>query len=218
MSGRGWPVLAGCLTVVCGLLGWAWHGERATQRATHLELAKAQARLSAQVPPAPGRTAAAPCSEEDAGVGDIVGELGVLSEQLAAAERERDQYRVGLEQAVAELNRLSGKHQADLASASVAVSAAASATARYRGRVVPVRDPELALVGDRLQISGKLYNTGAEDAEVKCTLELLRDGQRIDTVRFPLRVSAGATQPYTEYFFFPTGGQVATYSARLSIE
>lgn len=221
MPGRGWAVVAGCLAVVCGLTIWAWLGERDAHRATHLELAKTQARLSAQVPPAPmpSRAAVAPSSEGD-GAGDVVAELSDLSQRLAAAESERDQYRAGLDQAVAELNRLSGKHQADLASA-MAVSAAASAarsSGRYRGRVVPLLDPELAPLGDRVLVSGKLYNTGDDDAEVTCTLELLRDGQKIDSARFAMRVAAGATSPYSQYFRFPTGGQEATYSARLSIE
>jgi hypothetical protein len=220
---RGWAVVAACLAVVCGLTVWAWWGEREAHQNTRIELVKAQARLSAQVPPDPAATQGAvrptaPCPADDRAA-EVVGSLGDLSDRLAAAERERDQYRDGLEQAVAELNRQSGKHQAELTLAGAAgVASARPPSGGLRGKVVPLLDPDLTPLGDQMMVSGKVYNVGGSDAEVTCTLELLRDGQRIDSARFPMRVSAGATQPYSYKFAIRTAGREGTYSARLVIE
>lgn len=208
--------ISSCLLLLLGFTSWAWWGERSVHQAARIELVKARARLSAQVPPAPAASLPArtePCVDPTL---DLQDGADRLREQLAAAEGERDQLRAGLEQAVAELNRLTGKHQADLAAVNAAVAAAP--VRRYRGRVVPLLDPELAPLGDRVMVSGKVYNMSGEDAEVTCVLELLQDGRRIDSARFQMRVSAGATQPYQQTFRFPTGGQAATYSARLVIE
>ena len=222
---RGWAVVAGCLAVACCLMAWAWMGEREAHVATRIELAKAEARLSAQVPPDPATATRAaapptPSSEEVAGdAGDVVGSLADLSERLAAAEQERDRYREGLEQAVAELNRQSGKHQAELASGrGPGAAPTASSGGRSRGKVVPLADPDLTPLGDQMMVTGKVYNVGDADAEVTCLLELLRNGQRIDSTRFPMRVSAGATQPYSQTFAVRTAGREGTYSARLAIE
>jgi hypothetical protein len=65
---RGWAVVAACLAVVCGLTVWAWWGEREAHQVTRVELAKAQARLSALAPPDPAAPARAIPERSEVGV------------------------------------------------------------------------------------------------------------------------------------------------------
>lgn len=213
-----WKVISAVLGLAAAGAGWAWQSESGAHLKTSLALRQAEARLSAKVEPEAARsnptTPPCPVVEDDPTVA-----LTELSAQLTAAEEDRDRYRAGLEQAVAELNRVSGRNQAatELVAALAGRTAAPAPSSRTRGKVVPLADPWLTPVGDQMTVSGKLYNVGDADTEVTCVLELLRDGERLDSARFVMRVAAGATQPYSQTFRFKPGLE-GSYTARLTVE
>ncbi len=211
--------------LLCGA-GWAWMQEHDAGIETRKELAVARGRLSAfdgvgelgQARP----TQATPCPPT------VVGQDA--SAELAAVARERDQYKAGLEEAAAELRRMSNQHAADVAKATldgalqVARASAASRAApsqpapqRDYGRVISIRGPDLTPLGDRMMVTGTLWSNRDTQANVEATLTFLKDNQRIESTRLNLVVGPNAEVPYTHYFPFNPGGFQGNYTVAIEI-
>ena len=151
--------------------------------------------------------------------------IAELSTRLVQVERERDQYKQGLEAAVAELNRLDRENKvarkvAEIALTLPATTAPASGAettrqwGKWAARVSSLRAPTVQVLGQEILVTGMLYNSGNEDGSVAATVVLLLDNRQIDAATISLMVPARSEASYSQKFRFP--GNAGTYSATVS--
>jgi len=168
---------------------------------------------SVQAPQAPDPLSESPVSSAT----ETPHELNGLRLRLAAAEHDRDEYKKGLEAAVAELNRLNHEKRVAERVTSIVGSAGPAPALPSRtspARVSSLRAPTVQVLGQEILVTGMLYNSGDEPAYVTATVTLLLNNSRIDTASFPLTVPARSDASYSKAFRFP--GTQGTYSATVA--
>lgn len=133
-----------------------------------------------------------------------------LKFELADVQAEAEKYRQGLQEAVDQLNRNAANQQHS--TTRITPSAISRSKPRRLGRVSTLGSPYVQILGDQINVTGKLYNSGDEDASGSVELELLCNGQSQGTGRVGTTVYAGTDQSYSHTFRHP--GRECTYSAR----
>ena len=133
--------------------------------------------------------------------------------QLAQADArgEVERYQSGLARCVDELNRVASAQQT---AARYVPSAPAAPAAQPR--LSTLGAPDVQIVGDNVYVTGRVWNSGDADARGRLYVELLRDGQVLDSSILPLDVPARTDQSYSATFrpLIANG----TYSARVRFE
>lgn len=130
--------------------------------------------------------------------------------QLGAASTEAERYQQGLGRAVDELNRVASSQR------SAPASPSASPRAGGRARVSTLSAPWVQITDQQVTVTGKLWNAGDADALGSFTIELLRDGEVIDSAEQRLDVPARTDYAYSQTFSIsPRDG---TYSARVRLD
>jgi len=131
-------------------------------------------------------------------VADLEAENQALSERLAEKAEEAAMYKAGLEEAVAELNRLG-------AATRVPRPRPRSTSApRPAKEYVFVRQPSVSVTWNAVSVTGTVHNAGSNDVAGYILLKLLEDGQVINTQRVYLEVPADTVETYDAEFVAET--------------
>lgn len=171
------------------------------------------AELAASPEPAPP---AAPAPATAASGREVVGlqqQVIELQRQLAEAREQADyyqdeatRYQRGLDKCVGELNRVAGEAAAAPAYAPSAPRGAAQA------RVHTLGAPRVSIAGDSAIVTVKVWNAGDGPAAGNIELELVLDGQVVDSSSEWVELSPRTDQVVSATFYIsPSEG---TYSAR----
>ena len=137
-----------------------------------------------------------------------------LERQMERRSAELEKYRSGLEQAIAELNRVREQR-----GAARSVSQRSSGDARQRSSFEVANQrllssPRTRLDGREVTVSGEVLNHHRESLRGVLIIELLRDGMPIDELRMRFEIPAQGRLPYAETFVL-TGYAAGRYSARV---
>lgn len=138
--------------------------------------------------------------------------------RATVSEDTATRYQEGLNRAVSELNRV-GQQRADdqrQAASALAAAAAAPATHSGAGSKIFFASPSLSIVDRSLVASGSAHNSSDVDAVGTLVLTLARDGNELQTVTQPIRVSAGTWTDWSQQFGIP--GPEGQYSVRARFE
>ena len=135
-----------------------------------------------------------------------------LHNQLAQCEVREQQYKAGLERAVAALN----SQQRDALADAQRVAAMAPAPRKANGRISSRWGPRLQIVGTDFLITGELWSYRDVAADVRLHLELLEDGLPVAETWLSLHVPANTDQTYTHTFHYTPRDSVQ-YSARAEV-
>lgn len=179
-------------------------------------------------PPAESPTAAAVAAplREVVSVADT-GEIDALRAQLrdlqqqvnalqlaeTDAKAEAAKYEAGLGRCVDELNRVSGEASQR---AALSYAPARPVERAAQPRVSTLGAPDVQILAGAVHVTGRVWNSGDGDADGRLYVELLRDGQVIDSDVVPLEVAARTDQAYSaEFHPILSNG---TYSARVRFE
>jgi len=146
----------------------------------------------------------------EAEVADLRSRLGEAETAATEAGAEAERYKAGLGKAVTELNRVAE------APPQVRYISGAAAPRRSAARVSTISAPWVQISGDVVIVTGKLWNSGDTDAVGRFTIELLRDGQVVDSAEQRLDVPARTDYAYSQTFH--TNIREGTYSARVRID
>lgn len=146
---------------------------------------------------------------------ELEGQVARLQVELATAQADAERYRQGLDRAVAELNRMAGRTAAAEATAAAAQSRPA-ARSGSPARVSTVSTPDIQLLGNLIVVTGRLWNSGDEDAQGSMVLELLIDNRVLDTQTLPLDVPARTDVAYSHTF--DVSAPNGTLSARVRLD
>lgn len=140
---------------------------------------------------------------------ELRGQLNALQLAEADAKGEAEKYRAGLQRCVDELNS-----QARGARSTYIPSP--DPTRAPQARLSTLGAPDVQIVGDNVFVTGKVWNSGDGDASGRLYVELLRDGQVVDSATLPLDVPARTDQAYSTTFrpLISNG----TYSARVRFD
>ena len=135
----------------------------------------------------------------------------VNSLQLAEADAkgEAEKYRAGLQRCVDELNS-----QARGARSTYIPSP--DPTRAPQARLSTLGAPYVQISGDTVLVTGRIWNGGEGDADGRLEVELLRDGQTIDSKIIPLDVAARTDIAYSAEFHILIAK--GTYSARVRMD
>lgn len=126
--------------------------------------------------------------------------------QIERAHAEAERFQRGLDKCVGELNRVAG------AAAAVQSYAPATAPRAARGRVHTLGAPRVQIAGDSAIVTVKVWNAGDGAAAGNVDLELVLDGEVIDSSSEWVELSPRTNQVVTATFWIsPREG---TYSAR----
>lgn len=168
--------------------------------------------------PTPAATAAAREDAAAAEVGVLRAEVRSLRAQINAlqlaaadAKGEAERYQAGLQRCVDELNSQSQAH-----AARPAYVPSAPEPRRPAARLSTLGAPDVQIVGDNVFVTGRVWNSGDGDASGRLYVELLRDGQVVDSATLALDVPARTDQAYSTTFrpLISNG----TYSARVRFD
>lgn len=140
-----------------------------------------------------------------------------LEKKVSTAAAETARYRDGLERAVAALNQRSST-----ASAPPPRSTRRSRSSRSSGtttkRIGRIRGKtRLQVLGDEILVTATLKNSRAEAVSGPLTIELLRDGQVVDTADTLLTLPPRG-QGHHQHRFVVSGFDAETYKARAYLE
>ena len=140
---------------------------------------------------------------------DVAGDAGDAEAGLNRCQADLARYRAGLERAVAELNARG-------------VTAQLPPPSRPRpaadtGFISSRLGPTLQILGDRILVTGELWSYRNTTSAVRLHLDLLEDGNPIDSADLQLQVPANTDQTYSYTFYLnPIDGRV--YSARADVD
>lgn len=173
-------------------------------------------------PTAPASTAAAvvtgttDTAEADAlraQVRDLQQQVNALQLAETDAKAETAKYEAGLGRCVDELNRVSGEASQR---AALSYAPARPVERAAQPRVSTLGAPDVQILAGAVHVTGRVWNSGDGDADGRLYVELLRDGQVIDSDVVPLEVAARTDQAYSaEFHPILSNG---TYSARVRFE
>jgi hypothetical protein len=213
-----WLVVVGALAL--GFVSLLWVQTRNTLALREAEIVRLrqerpaeEARVSTS--PAPAAIALPAASSSSAAPAGDSGSAAV--EALVAMTADRDRYKDGLYKCVEEANRAaqgSGRRFElpgfpSLPSGPAAPSAEAHISMLYS-------EPTVTPLGDRMQVSGKLFNTGKASGSVTAVITLLRDGKAVTSAREVVMVPAQGQAGFSHVF--PWGGQEGAWTARAVVE
>jgi hypothetical protein len=174
----------------------------------------ARLKMSASMAPAAAPVAAPPPSTAPAR------DSNVAVQALIAMTAERDQYKDGLDRCVEEVNRVahgSGRRfEVPALPAAVAPAPAAPSTAAQAHISALYSEPTVTPLGDRMMVSGKLFNTGKAPGTVTAVVALLRDGKQVKSTRLRVTVPAQGQSAWSTQF--PWGSQQGSWTATVSVE
>jgi hypothetical protein len=156
--------------------------------------------------PAPQPAPSAPPEDSTA-----KGQDDAAIQALMAMTADRDRYKDGLYKCVEEVNRIargSGR-RFEIPAGSSASEPEAHISALYS-------EPTVTPLGDRLLVSGKLFNTGKVPGTVTAVVALLRNGKQVNSTRLRVAVPAqGQTAWSTQ---FPWSSQDGSWTATVAVE
>jgi hypothetical protein len=228
MSQKAWAALTCVLALIAGGLAaavviQAGSSSRPVAPAAGDEVAESSLSAAARIMESAHKSESPAASEK------TVLEIATLRVRVATAERERDQYKVGLEQAVAELNRVSATtaqkvRVAQLVGQIKGAAEMASASSpqqprewrKWEARVSSLGEPMVQILGQQILVTGTLWNSGDVEAQGRATVTLRLDNRPIDTRGTYLTVPARSEASYSQMFNFP--GNLGTYSATVSFQ
>ena len=134
---------------------------------------------------------------------------------LIAMTADRDHYKDGLYKCVEEVNRVvkgSGRR--------FEIPDSPAAPARYSTAQPHISalysEPTVTPLGDRMMVSGKLYNTGTVPGTVTAVVALLRDGEQVSSAQVPVTVPAQGQSAWSTQF--PWSSQEGSWTATVTVE
>lgn len=146
-------------------------------------------------------------------IADLRAQLGLAEESAEEAADRAARYEEGLGKAVQELNQVS---QSAAAAKSIRPSVAAPRAARApRPEISYYSDPRVSVVDRSVAAAGRLYNSGDAEAIGTLYVELLRNGEVIDTRDQPFRVGANSWASWQEEFQITPSGATVSVRARM---
>lgn len=151
--------------------------------------------------------------------------IALLEAENADLKKKMSRFRLGLEQAIAELNRWRERfpREAGESAAEQAVNknTAAKAAAAAIGIRTPLEtgrrllsNPHTRVQGRRVEVSGEINNPRREYLRGTLSLELLRDGMPVSELQVPFEVPANGSAAYSQLFELQ-GYAAGSYSARV---
>jgi hypothetical protein len=154
----------------------------------------------------PAASPAAPPPEED---------QSAAVQALVTMTAERDRYKDGLYKCVEEVNRVAQGSGQRFEIPDAPEAPAHPATAQPHISAL-YSEPTVTPLGDRMMVSGKLYNTGAAPGTVTAVVALLRDGQQVSSARVPVTVPAQGQSAWSTQF--PWSSQEGSWTATVTVE
>jgi hypothetical protein len=133
---------------------------------------------------------------------------------LVAMTADRDRYKDGLYKCVEEVNR---KARGSGRRFEIPAMPAAAAPSPGQPHISALySEPTVTPLGDRLMVSGKLFNTGAAPGTVTAVVVLLRDGKQVSTQRLQVTVPAQGQSAWSTQF--PWSSQEGSWTAIVTVE
>jgi hypothetical protein len=140
---------------------------------------------------------------------------GAAVQALVAMTADRDRYKDGLYKCVEEVNRVaqgSGR-RFEIPDSPMAPERASTAQPHISALY---SEPRVTPMGDRMMVSGKLYNTGTVPGTVTAVVALLRDGRQVSSTRVPVTVPAQGQRAWSTQF--PWSSQEGSWTATVTVE
>ncbi|HQN40395.1 MAG TPA: hypothetical protein PLQ31_12815 [Thermoanaerobaculia bacterium] len=141
---------------------------------------------------------------------EVLDELKVAKAERDAALAEAARFEQGLQRCVGELNRGTGR-----SAAQVAVPVVVPAAPAARADLIAPWLPELQIVEDTIYVNAYVINRGSADADTQVTVDLLHNGQRVDSRAVSAWIPAGSTEMVSTTFRLRTGEVTGSYAARV---
>lgn len=135
---------------------------------------------------------------------------------LMTMTADRDRYKDGLYKCVHEVNRIAqGSGRRFEIPDLPAVPAAAPSTAQPHISAL-YSEPTVTPLGDRLMVSGKLFNTGTTPGTVTAVVALLQDGKQVSSQRLRVAVPAQGQSAWSTQFSWSS--QEGSWTATITVE
>jgi hypothetical protein len=112
-----------------------------------------------------------------------------LQQELDAARSDAERSRTGLEQAVAELNRLGAVAAAPRPTPPPAGSSG-------RARVTSIVGPDVQILGDNVRVHGLMYNSGSASSDGLVHVTVFANGRQVGTGDQAMRLDPGGEGRY----------------------
>jgi hypothetical protein len=142
--------------------------------------------------------------------GEEPGDPNAAVQALVDMTAQRDRYKDGLQRCVDEANRLAQDTGRRFELPPIVLPAAAPSPAPKEPTAQPhisslYSEPTVVPLGDRLQVTGKLYNTGTAEGTVTAAITLLHDGKPVTTAREKVSVPAQGQAAWSHTFAWSVG-------------
>jgi hypothetical protein len=198
-----------------------WYQSRQTLTLREAEIARLKVRTPELQPTAsettPSRAPAAVSSPQASEPPADTTMLADNSADFAALYAERDRYKEGLEKCVSEVNRLAQSSGRRLEMPALPTSGTPSGGSQDQPHISALySEPTVVPLGDRLQVSGKLFNTGKVPGTATAVISILRDGKPVMTARETVTVPAQGQAAWSHTF--PWSGQEGAWTATVRVE
>lgn len=142
-----------------------------------------------------------------------------LLDELKVARAERDAALAEAARLEQELQRYAGRrsHGGDRSAPPAAPPLVVPVGAPARAELVAPWLPELQIVADSVYVNAYVLNRGSADADTQVTIDLLHDGQRVDSRAVSVLISAGSSEMVSTTFRLGTSEVIGSYAARVRL-
>lgn len=143
-------------------------------------------------------------------VADLRGQLGMAQETAEEAADRAERFEAGLDRAVARLNEVSDEaanaQRLAAANRAAAIYAPAEAERSGAGDLSYFSAPKLSIVENSIVASGRFYNGGDAPARGILYLDLVRDGEVLDTAEQRIIANQKSWGSWQQQFHFTRRG------------
>jgi len=194
---------AACVSLLAGILA-ACSGESSLEPVAAPPVS--QAASTAAPPPVRDERRDGELAQARRQVAQLQAQVREQQDQIERAYAEAERFQRGLDKCVGELNRVADE------AAAAASYAPATAPRAARGRVHTLGAPRVQIAGDSAIVTVKVWNAGDGAAAGNVDLELVLDGEVIDSSSEWVELSPRTDQVVTATFWISS--REGTYSAR----